>query len=47
MPFNNSLFSFLELCLVAVMPVAVVCVINAMVCGVWCVVCGVYSSWLI
>jgi hypothetical protein len=32
MSFNDSLFSFLELCLVAVMPVAVACVIDAMVC---------------
>ena len=32
MPANYSLFSFLELCLVAVMPVAVACVIDAMVC---------------
>jgi hypothetical protein len=43
MPLNNSLFSFLELCLVAVMPVAVACVIDAMVCI--CVCSFVHGVW--
>jgi hypothetical protein len=30
--FNNSLFSFLELCLMTVMSVAVACVLDAIVC---------------
>jgi hypothetical protein len=40
MPFTNSLFSFLDLCL-AVMPVAVACVIDAMVCNY----VGLFCSW--
>jgi hypothetical protein len=45
LPFKNSLFSFLELCLVTVMPVDLACVIDAMVC-IWAglFVHGVWSS---
>ena len=43
MTFNNSLFSFLELCPVEVLPAAVACVIDAMVCI--CVGSFVHAVW--